>query len=83
MVSLSVTLGSSIEKDDMSCREDVMWDDELYQNQGWVGDLVFICEQREDPRRGFQINNELVCPLLDKDINETALKVDQTPDKGL
>lgn len=35
VVSLSVTLGSSIEKDEMSCREDVMWDDELYQNQGW------------------------------------------------
>lgn len=73
MVSLSVTLGSSIEKDEMSCREDVMWNDELYQNLGW-GDLIFICEQREDPRRGFQINNELVCPLLDKDMDEIAPK---------
>lgn len=57
----------------MSCREDVMWNDELYQNLGW-GDLIFICEQREDPRRGFQINNELVCPLLDKDMDEIAPK---------
>lgn len=70
-----MTLGSSIEKDEMSCREDVMWNDELYQNLGW-GDLIFICEQREDPRRGFQINNELVCPLflLDKDMDEIAPK---------
>lgn len=56
-----------------------MWDDKLHQNQGLGTWYLYVSSGKILD----EIDNGLVCPLLDKDLHETTLRIDQREDKGL